>query len=117
MFQVHEREFLGKELLGTIIGLKHGFVAARWGGYPVVSSQELEALAQSNEAEGQCSRTVSMLEQTLWALHGLGSGLNLSYITHSSKFLRIASLAACSKALLLRLVTTTVTEKHRAREP
>eukprot|EP00971_Amphidinium_carterae_P293873 5834402-Amphidinium_carterae.1 len=65
----------------------------------------LELLAQQNAAAGRLNRNVSMLEQTMWNIHGLGVGLNLSFVNHLSKHMRLGSLAACSAAMVLRRIS------------
>ncbi|CAJ1331109.1 unnamed protein product [Effrenium voratum] len=64
--------------------------------------QELETLAQMNDRAGKTKRNVSMLEQNVWAVCGFGSGLNLSFLTHQSKWPRLGSLSADNKCLTLK---------------
>ena len=74
--------------------LGHGLLEARL--------QELETLAQMNDKAGKTRRNVSMLDQNLWAVCGFGSGLNISFLTHQSKWPRLGSLSADSKCMTLK---------------
>ncbi|CAK9048615.1 unnamed protein product [Durusdinium trenchii] len=64
--------------------------------------QELETLALMNDRAGKTRRNVSMLDQNLWALCGFGSGLNISFLTHQSKWPRLGSLSADNRCLTLK---------------
>eukprot|EP00913_Durusdinium_trenchii_P020523 g19276.t1 len=72
--------------------------------------QELETLALMNDRAGKtrrrragaAERNVSMLDQNLWALCGFGSGLNISFLTHQSKWPRLGSLSADNRCLTLK---------------
>jgi len=64
--------------------------------------QELETLAKMNDDAGKTRRNVSMLDQNLWAICGFGSGLNISFLTHQSKWPRLGSLSADSRCLTLK---------------
>ncbi|CAE7596530.1 unnamed protein product, partial [Symbiodinium sp. CCMP2456] len=64
--------------------------------------RELETLATLFDAAGKHGRTVSMLEQNLWAALGMGTGVNLSFLAHQSKWPRLGTLSLEGKCLTLK---------------